>query len=177
MHFTSMRFGSKYLWEQFIYIRKNLDSYHFLELVSYHLSQCGGMNYYNSSCVRKVESSWNVTAQGDVREGKWRGSWRMKWVASTLHTTSEHGVSSITTADVHNSAISIRPNWRPHRFKWTLPFRRKTKYGLCACAITFQPQSTSNHAMSAPPLLSNLLSPKFCTEVLTVLNVKIRDAL
>ena len=27
------------------------------------------------------------------------GNWRMQWVASTLHTTSEHGVSSITTAD------------------------------------------------------------------------------
>ena len=29
------------------------------------------------------------------REGKLRGNWRMEWVASTLHTTSEHGVSSI----------------------------------------------------------------------------------
>jgi len=38
-------------------------------------------------------------ARGDAREGKWRGNWRMEWVASTLHTTSEHGVSSITTAD------------------------------------------------------------------------------
>jgi len=28
----------------------------------------------------------------------------MEWVASTLHTTSEHGVSSITTADAHTSA-------------------------------------------------------------------------
>jgi len=27
----------------------------------------------------------------------------MQWVASTLHTTSEHGVSSITTADAHTS--------------------------------------------------------------------------
>jgi len=27
----------------------------------------------------------------------------MEWVASTLHTTSEHGVSSITTADAHTS--------------------------------------------------------------------------
>ena len=27
--------------------------------------------------------------------GKWRGNWRMEWVASTLHTTSELGVSSI----------------------------------------------------------------------------------
>jgi hypothetical protein len=32
------------------------------------------------------------------------------WVASTLHTTSEHGVSSITTADAHTSAASSRLN-------------------------------------------------------------------
>jgi len=37
----------------------------------------------------------------------------MEWVASTLHTTSEHGVSSITTADAHSSAASSRLNWRP----------------------------------------------------------------
>jgi len=30
----------------------------------------------------------------------------MEWVASTLHTTSEHGVSSITTTDAHTSAAS-----------------------------------------------------------------------
>jgi hypothetical protein len=30
----------------------------------------------------------------------------------------------------------------PRRFKWTRPFRRKTKSGFCACAITFQTQST-----------------------------------
>ena len=60
-----------------------------------------------------VDSSWNVMAHGDARERKWRGKWRMEWVASTLHTTSEHGVSSITTADVHTSAASSRLNWRP----------------------------------------------------------------
>ena len=64
-----------------------------------------------------VEFSWNVMAQGDAREWKWRGNWRMEWVASTLHTTSEHGVSSITTADAHTSAASSRVNWRPRRFK------------------------------------------------------------
>jgi hypothetical protein len=35
----------------------------------------------------------------------------MEWVASTLHTTSEHGVSSsitITTADAHTLAASSR---------------------------------------------------------------------
>jgi len=37
----------------------------------------------------------------------------MLWVASTLHTTSEHAVSSITTADAHNSAASSRLKWRP----------------------------------------------------------------
>jgi hypothetical protein len=89
-----------------------------------------------------VESSWNVMAHGDAREGKWRGNRRMEWVASTLHTTSEHGLSSITTADTHTSAASSRLNWRPRRFKWTRPFRRKTKSGFCACAITFQTQST-----------------------------------
>ena len=60
-----------------------------------------------------VESSWNVMTHVDAREGKWRGNWRMQWVASTLHTTSEHGVSSITTADTHTSAASSRLNWRP----------------------------------------------------------------
>jgi len=77
-------------------------------------------------------------APGDTQEGKWRGNWRMEWVACTLHTTSEHGVPSITTADAHTSAASSRLNWRPRRFKWTRPFRRTTKSGFCVCAITFQ---------------------------------------
>ena len=34
----------------------------------------------------------------------------MEWVASTPHTTSEHGVSSITTADAYTSAASSRLN-------------------------------------------------------------------
>ena len=62
---------------------------------------------------RLVESSWNVMAHGDAREGKWRRNWRMEWVASTFHTTSEYSVSSITNADAHNSAASSRLNWRP----------------------------------------------------------------
>ena len=178
---------------------------------------------------RMVDSSWNVMAQGYAWEGKWRGNWRKEWVASTLHTTSEHGVpsitnadaqaqnlncraqnypssahhtegfvriesltpasrpqlkcdgtqwrtggevkgklangvstasehgvstewvastlhttsehgvTSITTADAHTSAVSSRLNWPPPgRLKWTRPFRRKTKSGFCACAITFK---------------------------------------
>ena len=37
-----------------------------------------------------ADSSWNVMAHGNAREGKWRGNWWMQWVASTLHTTSEY---------------------------------------------------------------------------------------
>ena len=94
-----------------------------------------------------VDSGWNVMAHGDAREGQWRGNWRMEWVASTLHTTLEHGVSSNTTADAHTSATSSRLNCRPRRFKWNRPFRRKTKSGFCACAITFQLASTQLYVL------------------------------
>ena len=83
-------------------------------------------------------------AHSDAPEGKWMANGRMNWVASTLHTTSEHGVSSITTAYAHTSTASSRPNWPPSPlFKWTRPFRRKTKSGLCECAITFPTQSNT----------------------------------
>ena len=91
---------------------------------------------------KETESSRNVMAHGDAREGKWRGNRRVEWVASTLHTTSEHVVSNITTADSHNSAANSRLNWRPCRFKWTRPFRLKTKSVYCACVITYETQST-----------------------------------
>jgi hypothetical protein len=94
--------------------------------------------------VKMVESSWNVMAYGDARE-KWRGNKRMKWEASKRHMTAEHRLArTVQTpqADVHSSPASSRQNWRPSRFKWTRPFRRKTKSGFCTCAITFQTQST-----------------------------------
>jgi len=69
----------------------------------------------------------------------------MEWLASTLHTSSQHGVSSITTADAHTSAASSRLNWQSRRFKWTRPFRRKTKSGYWACAKTFQMRSTARY--------------------------------
>jgi len=42
--------------------------------------------------------------------GEVKGKLTLEWVACTLHTTSEHGVSSITTADAHTSAASSRLN-------------------------------------------------------------------
>ena len=58
------------------------------------------------------------------------------------HYLGEHGVSSITTADVHTSAASSWLNWRPCWFKWIRPFRWKTKSGFRTRAITFQLAST-----------------------------------
>jgi len=63
--------------------------------------------------------------------------------ASPCATTFRTQYTTIITAGAHTSAASSRLNWRPFRFKWTRPFRRKTKSGFCACAITFQTQSTS----------------------------------
>jgi len=79
---------------------------------------------------------------------RWRTGGEVKgklanWVGSQYsHTTSEHGVSSITTADAHTSAASSWLNWRSCRFKRTRLFRRKTKSGFCACAIKFQTRYT-----------------------------------
>ena len=118
----------------YIYAHTHTHTHTHIYLTAYRLY----MNYL------LLDSSWNVMAHRDERVGKWRGNWRMQWVASTLHTTSEHGVSSITTADAHTSAASSRLNWRPRRFEWTRPFRRKKKSGFCACAITFQTQSITS---------------------------------
>ena len=60
-----------------------------------------------------LEYIWNVMAHADAREENWTRNLRKEWVAITLHTTSEHGVSSITTADAHTSAASSQLNWRP----------------------------------------------------------------
>jgi len=85
-----------------------------------------------------VEFSWNVMAHSNAREGKWSGKWRMQWVASTLHTTSEHGVSSITIADAHSSAASSR---MVQMDSSVLP--KDEKFGFCVCDITFQLASTN----------------------------------
>jgi len=134
--------------------------------------ECHIACYMCAKCL--VESSWNVMAHGDAQEGKWRGNWRMEWVASTLHTTSERGVSSTTTADAHTSAASSWLNWHPCCFKWTRPFRRKTKSGFCACAITFQMHSTnwSCGAQSLPAYLRRVIySLYFGTSLSLTLNL------
>ena len=100
---------------------------------------------YHQPRLIYVESSWNVMAHGDARAEKWRGNQWMEWAASKRHMTAEHRLArAVQTpqADVHSTPASSRLNWRSRRFKWTRPFGRKTKCGFCACAITFQKQST-----------------------------------
>jgi len=63
-------------------------------------------------------------AHGDAREGQWGGHWRTKWVASSLHTTSEHGVTIITTADAHKSAASSLHVWRASECAQLLQLQR-----------------------------------------------------
>jgi len=69
----------------------------------------------------------------------WRGNWRMEWATSTLHTTSEHGVSSITTADAHSSAdASADLNGLVRFAKWRNLFLRVCHHisiGLYWCLI------------------------------------------
>ena len=66
---------------------------------------------WSKACIQiyisVVESSWNAMAHSDAQEEKWRGNWQMEWVASTLHTTSEHGVSSITTALMRTPRLPV----------------------------------------------------------------------
>jgi len=69
----------------------------------------------------------------------------MEGVTSKRHMTAELRLARAVQTlqvDVHSSSASSRLNWRPRRLKWTRPFRRKTKSGFSACAITFQTQST-----------------------------------
>ena len=76
----------------------------------------------------------------------------MEWVASTLHTTSEHGVSSINTADgTHlgcQQSTELTPP--PADLNGLVRFARKTKSGFCACAVIFKLISIKDSAGLRP---------------------------
>jgi hypothetical protein len=134
----------------------------------------------------------NDVVQGGVKRMK--GKLANGLGSQYLHTTSKHDVSSITTADAHAAAASSRLNWRPRRFKWTRPFRRKTKSGFCACVITFQLSSTSlseqipsehkkqslyrpGHAMRFPGASGSQISKRLAFESGKVVSPKTRQHL
>ena len=119
-------------------------------------NQCTQFMYNNFSSKKSCRLWDNVEKYGRVHSEpggtRWRtgGEVRGKLANGVgrqySHATSERGLSSITQADAHNSAASSRLNWRPHRFKWTRPFRGKKKSGFCACAITFRTSYTAGQA-------------------------------
>ena len=89
-----------------------------------------------------VELVRNLVAHGDAREGKWRENWWMEWVASTLTPPPNVVYPALLKLMRTPRLPATRLNRRPHRFKWTRPFRGKTKSGFCPCAITFRTSYT-----------------------------------
>ena len=89
----------------------------------------------------------------------------MEWVTSKRHMTAEHRLArAVQTlqADVYGSLASSRVNLFPRRFKWTRPLRRKAKSGFCACAITFQTQSTARFNVTVLYILDTLCVRVLC---------------
>jgi hypothetical protein len=69
-----------------------------------------------------------------------------------------HYLGTLCTANAHTSAASSRMNWCPCRL-----FRRKTKSGSCACAITFQKHSTSQCETHHCDRIRTACLNNFCT--------------
>ena len=82
--------------------------------------------------------SWNMMAHGDTREVKWWG----KLANGVGSQYSSHYLGTWCIQHYYRWCAHIGWTDAPRRFKWTRPFRRKTKSGFCACAITFQLAST-----------------------------------
>jgi hypothetical protein len=88
-------------------------------------------------------------AHGDTWEGKWRGN--SNGVGSPILFTLPRNMVYPALLPLMRTHRLPVVDWTdvPRRFKCTRPFRRKTKSGFCACAITFQTQSnTYRHKMN-----------------------------
>ena len=115
-------------------------------------------------CIYKTigRSSWNMMAHGDAREGNWRGVGNQypsyylgTWYIQHCYRRCAHFGCQQST--------ELTP---PCRFKWTRPFRRKTKSGFCACDITFQTQSnTLPFTAGVNPSVSFIVFIRHATEV------------
>ena len=85
-----------------------------------------------------IESSWNVMAHGDPRAGKCRGK-LANGVGSQYPShylgswCIQHYYRWCAHLGCQHSTELTSPGW----FKWTRPLRWKTKFGFCACDITF----------------------------------------
>ena len=114
------------------------------EILFLHVRHHISTGLYLLCFYRTVDSSWNVMAHGDAREGSEgeAGEWSGYPVLFTLPRNMVYPALLPLMRTPRLPAV----DWTdaPGRFKWTRPFIRKTKSGFCACAITFETQSTSS---------------------------------
>ena len=112
-----------------------------------------------------VDSCWNVMAHGDAGWGSEWGNCLMQWLASTLRTTSEHAVSSITTTDAHTSPASSRLNWLPPAdLNGLVCLTAKTKSGFPSRVLSHFKRSQKTRKDTRSPLgSSELRIPRFVT--------------
>jgi hypothetical protein len=87
-----------------------------------------------------VEMWWHTVTH---RRGSEGGNWRMEWVASTLHTTSEHVYPALLPLMRTPRLPAVDWTDAPLLYKRTRPFRRRKKSVFCVCAITLHTQSTT----------------------------------
>ena len=113
-----------------------------------------------------VESSWKVTAHGDAREANWSEYWRMEWVASTVHTTSEHGVPKIPTADAQPPLLVVDWTDAPADLKGFVHFTKGWNLvSTCAqshfkCSLSEKDKIEKN-SHKVPKTYSRIPSPFF----------------
>jgi hypothetical protein len=100
-----------------------------------------------------LESRWNVIAHGDSTGGKVKGKLSngvdSQYISHYLETwcmqRHYHHYPWCTHLGCQYST-----EWHPCQFKYSCPFRRKTKSSFCVRAITFQTKSTLLQVHCAP---------------------------
>ena len=102
----------------------------------------------HNEILREINRSRVETESGDTRrrtggevkgkEANGVGSQQSSAWLGTVHPVLLQSFSP----EPHSKKASTRLNWQPRPYKWTRPFRWKTEFGFCACAITFSFHST-----------------------------------
>ena len=95
-----------------------------------------------------AETWWHTVTHGRGSEG---GNMQVEWsLALYLGTWCIQHYYHYYRWCAHLGCPVVDWTDAPRQFKWTRPFRWKTKSGICACAITFQTCSTRWHGVHIP---------------------------
>ena len=112
-----------------------------------------------------VELVRNLVAHGDAREGKWRGNWRMEWVASTL--TPPPDV-------VYPALLKLMRTPRLPAVDWTdalTDLNGLFRFGERRNMVSARVPSRSRTSYT-----SDFVSDVFCVQILTLLYLKCQFA-